>query len=294
MCPLCGSTSIKKRYTCKDHFATGELFDIYECIDCSFVFTQGAPDEREIARYYESPEYISHSNTQKGLLNKLFHVVRNIMLKRKAGLIKKLTFLKSGKLLDYGAGIGYFADKMVQKGWEVTAIEKSEKARKAAFENLGLEMLPEESMSQQKEGYFNVVTLWHVMEHIQEPDNLWEQIYRVLDESGIAVVAVPNCSSFDAEYYQEHWAAYDVPRHLWHFTPSTINEMARRHNFIMERCYTMPFDGFYISMLSEKYKQSTLAALRGVWNGFIGWMASFDKNNASSSIIYVFRKKKKR
>ena len=111
-CPLCGSNAIKKRFTCKDRFATGESFDIYECTDCSFAFTQGFPDEKEIGRYYESPTYISHSNTNKGLMNKVYHLVRKIMLRNKTNLVEKLTLLKNGRLLDYGAGTGYFARAM--------------------------------------------------------------------------------------------------------------------------------------------------------------------------------------
>ena len=291
-CPVCDSKSITKRHTCKDHFATGELFDIYECSDCGFVFTQGIPHENDIAPYYASPEYISHSNTQKGLLNKLFHIVRSMMLRRKVSLVKRLTLLRKGRLLDYGTGIGYFADKMKKAGWTVTAIDKSEQARQTAKEMFALDVLPQEALSQQKSGHFNVVTLWHVMEHIQELGAFWDELHRILDDKGIAIVAVPNCSSYDAEYYGENWAAYDVPRHLWHFTPSTIMNIAQKHNFILERCYTMPFDGFYISILSEKYKKSSFATLRGMWNGLLGWIASFDKNNASSSIIYVFRKRR--
>lgn len=292
VCPLCGSSSIETCFACKDHFATGEQFDIIKCKDCDFVFTQGVPDEKEIGRYYESPTYISHSNTKRGLVNKLYHIVRGIMLRRKVRLIKELTLLRKGKLLDYGAGTGYFAQAMQNAGWSVTAIEKSEQARQLAKEQFGLEMLPEEALTNIDSDQLNVVTMWHVLEHIQDLDTFWEQLNRILNSNGIAVIAVPNSTSYDAEYYRENWAAYDVPRHLWHFAPSTIMRWGEKHGFIMERIYPMPFDGFYISMLSERYKGARLAALRGLWNGFLGWIASFDKRKASSSIIYVFRKKR--
>lgn len=291
-CPLCNSTTIEKRFACKDYFASGESFDVFECKECGFTFTQGIPVETEIGKYYESPEYVSHSNTNKGLLNKLFHLVRSIMLRRKVSLIKKLTLLRKGKQLDYGAGIGYFANSMQKAGWSVTAIEKSSAAREQAKELFGLEILPEEALSKLPDKEYNAITLWHVMEHIQQLDNFWEQMHRILDDSGIAIIAVPNCASYDAEFYGEHWAAYDVPRHLWHFTSSTIAKIASKHNFILERRYPMPFDGFYISMLSERYKGRKSATLRGVWNGFLGWIASWDKCSASSSIIYIFRKKR--
>lgn len=291
-CPLCNSNNIEKRFSCKDHFATGELFDIYKCNECNFVFTQGIPDEKEIGRYYDTPSYVSHSNTSKGFINKLYHIARSIMLRRKTGLVKKLTMIRNGKLLDYGAGIGYFAKAMQDSGWQVTAIEKSSNARDFAKQNLKIEMQPEEYLSSIKEKSFDVVTMWHVMEHIQNLHEYWDTLHHILDENGIAIIAVPNCSSYDADCYRENWAAYDVPRHLWHFTPSTIMEFGRKHGFILERQYTMPFDGFYISMLSEKYKGAKLASLRGILNGLLGWTATFDKCSASSSIIYVFRKKR--
>ncbi len=292
ICPLCGSANIQKRFDCKDHFATGEVFEIYECNDCLFVFTQGVPDEKQIGRYYESPTYVSHSDTSKGIVNKLYHLARNIMLRRKVALVKKLTMLREGKILDYGAGTGYFARAMKNAGWEVTAIEKSENARNYSMETFKFEMLPEESLEQLPNENFDVISLWHVMEHIQNLDSFWERLSLLLEESGVLIIAVPNIKSYDAEYYGNNWAAYDVPRHLWHFSPTTIQQIGKKHGFILERQRTMPFDGFYISMLSERYKGSRIPFIKGLWNGFVGWIAGFDKRNASSSIIYVFRKKR--
>lgn len=292
VCPLCKGSYIRKRFTCKDHFATGEVFDIYECTECGFVFTQGIPDEKEIGRYYESQEYISHSNTKKGIFNKIYHIVRAIMLRRKTDLIEKLTLLKNGNILDYGAGTGYFAHAMAKKGWEVTAIEKSPQARELAKTRFGLEIFSEEHLSEIGDKELDVVTLWHVMEHIQELDRFWDELYRIIDDTGIAVIALPNCKSYDAKIYKENWAAYDVPRHLWHFTPDTLMRWGEKHGFILERQITMPFDGFYISMLSERYRGSMLASMRGLWNGLKGWCATSTRREASSSIIYVFRKKR--
>lgn len=291
-CPLCKGSDIKKRFSCKDHFATGEEFGICECHACGFVFTQNVPDEKEIGRYYESQDYISHSNTKKGFFNKVYHIVRTIMLHRKVNLIEKLTLLKNGKVLDYGAGTGYFARAMAKEGWEVTAIEKSPQARELSLKEFKFEMLPEEYLSKIGNKEFDVVTLWHVMEHIQELDMFWDELYRIIDDTGIAVIALPNCKSYDAMKYKENWAAYDVPRHLWHFTPNTIMRWGEKHGFILERQITMPFDGFYISMLSERYKGSRTASIRGIWNGLMGWLATSTHREASSSIIYVFRKKR--
>ena len=290
-CPLCKGSRIAKRFTCKDHFATNEEFEVHECRDCGFVFTQGIPDEKEIGRYYESQTYISHSNTKKGLLNKVYHCVRAIMLRMKVNLIERLTLLKNGSILDYGAGTGHFARAMEKTGWDVTAIEKSPQARELAQKEFGFRMFPEEHLKQIEDKELDVVTLWHVMEHIQELDTFWDELYRILDDTGIAVIAVPNCKSYDAMHYKENWAAYDVPRHLWHFTPGTIMRWGEKHNFILEREYTMPFDGFYISMLSERYKGSGVPGVRGFRTALKGWFAQWTRRDASSSIIYVFRKR---
>ena len=291
-CPLCKSSAIRKRFVCIDKFATGEQFDIYECTDCGLVFTQNFPDEKEIDRYYESPAYISHSNTSKGLVNSVYHLVRKIMLQKKARKVEQLTGHKSGRLLDYGAGTGHFARIMKSRGWDVTAIEKNGKARELALREFGFEMQPVEALKAIKDKELDIVTMWHVMEHIQEPDNMWRELHRILADSGIAIIAVPNSASYDALNYKEYWAAYDVPRHLWHFTPDTIAQWGGKHGFTLDRQYTMPFDGFYISMLSEQYKGSRLHTAKGFWNGFKGWVAQWRRSSASSSIIYVFRKKR--
>ena len=291
-CPLCKSCAIKKRFACKDFFATGETFDIYECCDCHFTFTQDFPDENEIGRYYESPTYISHSDTNKGITNKLYHLVRRIMLRRKTRLVERLTQTKRGKILDYGAGTGYFARAMANKGWNVTAIEKSDKARELAKEEFGFEMYPVEAMAGIQDKSLDAITMWHVMEHIQDLDKIWGELHRTLGDNGTAVIAVPNCISYDARRYKEHWAAYDAPRHLWHFAPDTITQWGAKHGFQLERQCTMPFDGFYISMLSEKNKGSRLHTIKGFWNGFKGWLAQAKRRSASSSIIYVFKKKR--
>lgn len=291
-CPLCKSDAIRKRFACVDKFATGEQFDIYECSCCGLVFTQDIPDEKEIDKYYESPAYISHSNTNKGLINSIYQLVRRVMLRNKARLVERLTLLKNGKILDYGAGTGHFARVMAAKGWDVTAIEKNSNARELALKEFGFEMHGVETLATIADKELDVVTMWHVMEHVQDVDKMWNELYRILDDTGIAVIAVPNCCSYDAHKYGEHWAAYDVPRHLWHFTPSSIMRWGEKHGFLLEKQYTMPFDGFYISLLSEQNKGSRLHTVKGFWNGFKGWLAQCRRRSASSSIIYVFRKRR--
>lgn len=291
-CPLCGGTHLKRVMTCTDFYASGEQFDVVSCEDCGFTFTQGVPVEAEIGRYYETPDYISHSDTKKGAMNALYHQVRKYMLGKKARLIVKESHRKSGRLLDIGTGTGYFAATMAQRGWKVEAIEKNEQARLFAKEHFGLEVKSEAALQEFQSGSFDVITLWHVMEHLEHLDRTWERLYELLSDRGILIVAVPNCSSYDAEKYGEYWAAYDVPRHLWHFTPVTIQQLASKHGFIMAARHPMPFDAFYVSILSEKHRKSSLPFMKGMCTGTLAWFSALGRKERSSSMIYVFRKKR--
>lgn len=290
-CPLCGGTHLKRVMTCTDFYASGEQFDVFSCEDCGFTFTQDVPVEAEIGRYYETPDYISHSDTKKGAMNVLYHRVRKYMLGKKARLVAKESHRKSGRLLDIGTGTGYFAATMAQRGWKVEAIEKNEQARAFAKQHFGLEVMNEEALQELEPGSFDVITLWHVMEHLEHLDRTWERLYELLSDRGKLIVAVPNCSSYDAEKYREYWAAYDVPRHLWHFTPVTIQQWASKHGFVMAARHPMPFDAFYVSILSEKHRKNSFPFIKGMYTGTLAWFSALGRKERSSSMIYVFRKK---
>ena len=155
-----------------------------------------------------------------------------------------------------------------------------------------LDVKPESALQEFAPGSFDVITLWHVMEHLEHLNETWEMLRELLTEKGMLIVAVPNCSSYDAERYGEYWAAYDVPRHLWHFTPGTIQQLASRHGFIMAARHPMPFDAFYVSMLSEKHRGSSCSFLKGMYVGTLAWFSTLGRKERSSSMIYVFRKKR--
>jgi 2-polyprenyl-3-methyl-5-hydroxy-6-metoxy-1,4-benzoquinol methylase/predicted RNA-binding Zn-ribbon protein involved in translation (DUF1610 family) len=290
-CPLCGGTHLVKKMTCTDFYASGEQFDLLQCENCGFQFTQGFPVEKEIGKYYETPDYISHSDTKKGMMNELYHLVRSRMLQKKAQLINNITGKTSGKILDIGTGTGYFSHTMQQKGWQVEAIEKSEQARSFAKKNFNLDIKDDSGLNDFSSGSFDVITLWHVMEHLEHLNETWERLHELLKDDGCLVVAVPNCSSYDAQKYKEFWAAYDVPRHLWHFTPDSIKKFGEKHNFTLVNHLPMPFDAFYVSILSEKYKESKSSLVKGLFAGTLAWFSSLSNKEKSSSIIYVFRKK---
>ena len=290
-CPLCGGQRLEHALTCTDHYASGEQFEVVRCVHCGFLMTQNVPVEAEIGKYYETPDYISHSDTQKGLMNRVYHWVRQYMLTRKAALVEHCSQMTKGHLLDYGTGTGYFANAMARQGWNVNAIEKSPQARAFAKTNFQLEVEAETALKDYPSDTFDVVTLWHVMEHLEHLNEIWKTLHRILKKNGTLIVAVPNPNAYDAQKYKEWWAAYDVPRHLWHFAPPVMQQFGTKHGFTLEEQRPMPFDAFYVSMLTEKYKGSKISFVKGLWTGTFAWFHALRNKERSSSMIYVFRKK---
>lgn len=289
-CPLCGSKDITDAMTCVDRYASGESFHIGRCADCGFMFTRDAPVEAEIGRYYESPDYISHTDTARGAMNTVYHWVRSFMLRRKARLVERLSGHGSGRLLDIGSGTGYFADTMRRRGWQTDTIEKSAEARAFAQQHFGITSWGEEAYATLGDKSYDTITLWHVMEHIEQLNRLWDGLRRWLKDDGVLIVAVPNCSGYDAQHYGADWAAYDVPRHLWHFTPTTMEAFARKHGLRLTEMKAMPFDAFYVSMLTEQHLGHSLSFARGLLTGTRALAASVGDRRQSSSLTYVMRK----
>jgi len=291
VCPLCKSDKITVILSCTDYFISHEVFPIAQCQKCGFRFTQDYPDEKDIGRYYESEDYISHSNTSKGFSNKLYRLARNLMLRRKLFIVNKITAKNRGFLLDIGSGTGHFANTMKRGGWQVKGIEINEKARNFSKANFGLDISgPEDIPSLQTSG-FDCITLWHVLEHFHDPFKYASEISRLLKPGGVCVIALPNSSSFDAEHFGKFWAAYDVPRHLWHFNPVTFRRFAEQNGFKLEKILSLPLDLFYISILSEKYSGSRISFFTGMTVAKMYWFASIFKKERSSSIIYILRKR---
>ena len=289
-CPLCLSDKISLQFNCTDHFISNEVFQVFACHDCGFKFTQDYPEESEIGKYYESEVYISHSDTSKGFSNKLYRLARNLMSRRKCGIIEEVTEMNTGHLLDIGSGTGYFADTMLRAGWKVTGIEINEKARRFSTSQFGLEVIDPADISTLQTGSFDCVTLWHVLEHFHDPFRYSSEILRLLKPGGICVIALPNSSSYDALHYESFWAAYDVPRHLWHFNSSTFSRFAKKAGFMLADMRNLPLDVFYISTLSEKYKGSGFSFIKGMTKAkWFAFLSLFNKRR-SSSIVYILRK----
>jgi SAM-dependent methyltransferase len=289
-CLVCKSKDVSFHLTCKDYFTSSESFDILKCNNCGFLFTQNPPAESEIGRYYNTGEYISHSDTKKGLINFLFHSARNLMLLRKRNLVKMVTRKNSGTLLDIGSGTGYFPAFMKKHGWAVTGLEVNEKAREYAKEKFNLNILTEDEFRGSKPGIYDCITLWHVLEHFHDPIKYMARIKNLLKEEGICIIAIPNSDSFDAKIYGKYWAAYDVPRHLWHFNPTNFRLFSEKNGFMVDRIRSLPLDIFYISILSEKYKGSKLAFIHGLLRASPFAFLSLIRIKRSSSVIYVLRK----
>lgn len=288
-CPLCKSDNFKQKLKCNDHFLTKEVFEICECLSCGFIFTQDHPEENQSGKYYESEEYISHTGSGKGLINRLYGIVRTFMLSRKKTLIERTSGIKKGTLLDIGSGSGFFAATMHRAGWNVSAIEINEKARKGSEEKFGIKAYDPGDLSKLSSGSFDVITLWHVLEHFHDPFRYSSEILRLLKPGGVCIAALPNSSSHDAVFYKSHWAAYDVPRHLWHFSPATFKFFAEKSGFSYEKMIPLPLDVFYISSLSEKYKGGALWEIKGMIMGkWFLFLSFFD--NRYSSLIYILRK----
>jgi len=290
VCPLCFSEKIGPQFVCTDHFISKKEFTIFKCSDCDFSFTQDYPDETEIARYYESDSYISHSNTSEGFSNKLYRIARRMMLSKKKGLIRKFTGLNKGTILDIGSGTGHFADTMKKAGWVSKGIEINEKARNFSISHFGLEVFTPAEISTFEPAGFDCITLWHVLEHFHNPFNYISEISRILKPDGICVIALPNCSSFDAKHYNRFWAAWDVPRHLWHFNAATFRLFSEKTGFLLKDLRILPLDVFYISQMSEKYKSSSLPFIKGMMKGLIFAFLSVFNKSRSSSVMYVLRK----
>jgi 2-polyprenyl-3-methyl-5-hydroxy-6-metoxy-1,4-benzoquinol methylase len=290
-CPACDSGNISSRFSAIDHTVSKKTFDIWQCADCSIRFTQDVPSRDAIAPYYQSQAYVSHSNTRKGIINKLYHWVRSYTLRAKRRMIIHLTTLRKGKLLDIGAGTGSFASIMRKAGWEVTGLEPDETARHNAKQQYQLELQPIEALAQQPAGGFDVITLWHVLEHVHDLHGYMDTFYHLLAPRGTLFVAVPNYTCLDADTYGAYWAAYDVPRHLYHFSPHSMDILAERHGMQVVAHQAMWFDSFYVSLLSEQYKHGFNNLPAAFWNGCLSNWEAFDDVSKCSSVIYVIRKK---
>ncbi len=271
----------------KDHSVSSEQFELYRDENLDLLITYPQPDENNLPKYYESDDYISHTDSKRSLFEKVYHLVKSKALKSKLKLINSLQN-KKGSLLDIGAGTGEFLMIAKDNGWQTIGIEPSAKAREIAIQK-GVSF--SESLKNLDSFSFDVITMWHVLEHVPNLDNQIKELKRLLKPNGTLLIAVPNFNSFDAKHYGIFWAAYDVPRHLWHFSKTAIKKLFAKEGMHLEKVLPMPFDSFYVSLLSEKYKTGKMNFIKAFIIGFqSNWKAK--QNLEYSSHIYVIKNAK--
>lgn len=289
-CPCCGSNNIHQALSAQDYTVSKDIFEIWHCNDCSFRFTQNIPVMEEIGKYYQSNAYVSHSDTQEGLVNKMYHIVRNRTLQSKRKLIQFFTKKKSGVLLDIGAGTGAFAHTMKVAGWDVTGLEPDVIARQNAFNKYQLHLQLPDELYGLSANCFDTITMWHVLEHVHDLHGYIDCFKKILKADGKLIIAVPNYTSKDAATYKEYWAAYDVPRHLYHFSPASMRQLMQQYGFVIESYKPMFFDSFYVSLLSEQYKNGEGHWVKAFFNGLLSNLNCLLNPTLCSSVIYVIKK----
>lgn len=290
VCPLCGNSQISSTLSVKDYSISQETFQLKNCNSCNFLFTTPIPDQDKIGRYYASDVYISHTDSNKGVIEQLYQLVRKRTLAGKRKLIASLSYREKGSILDYGCGTGAFLNEMKLNGWEAHGIEPDAGARAKAEQLIGgVVGLPSDLSSLATQSY-DVISMWHVLEHVHDLNGTIQEIKRLLKPEGKLFVAVPNHQSFDAQHYGAFWAAYDVPRHLHHFSPDTMKSLMERNGLKIVAKKGMWFDSFYVSMLSEKYKAGKINYLKAFCIGLFSNVVACLKVEKCSSLIYVISK----
>ena len=290
-CPICNKEDIASLLHTKDYSLTGDDFQIIQCANCTLEYTDPSPSKEAIAPYYNFPSYISHTDTKEGLVNQIYHKVRNYTLTQKTNWVQSLFTGHKGQLLEVGAGTGAFAHSMLKKGWKVTALEPDAASRKKALENYDINLLPIEELFQLEPAKYEVITLWHVLEHVHDLNAYMKTFHSLLKPNGRLIIAVPNYTSYDAGFYMNFWAAYDVPRHLYHFSPLSMHYLAKKHKMSIVQKMPMWFDSFYVSLLSEKYKESgIIGMMRAFFVGCISNLIAVRNADRGSSMIYEIKK----
>lgn len=288
-CPVCNSNKFSHFLNVPDWLVSKESFEIVECNQCTFKFISNAPTPELAGPYYESEEYVEHSDTKQGLIYTVYHQARKWMLKYKLRTIKK--HQSGNKLLDIGSGSGYFLNFMKKNGYDVTGVEISDKAVELCRKTFGISAYsPAEFLKNNLNKDFDLITMWHVFEHVYSFNEYFETISKSLKKTGTLIVALPNCLSFDASYNKEYWNGFDTPRHLWHFTPATFKAFAEKRGFKLKKMHSLPLDPFFNAMVSASYKRKFTFLPFTFFIGLLSSIIALFNFNKTSSIIYILEK----
>ena len=288
-CLVCGQNNFKTLFSCKDFVATGKDFQLQYCESCSFIFTNPRPNISEIGKYYQSDQYISHSGEKKGLIYKIYDIVRDFSIRQKLNLIKK--YHKSGKLMDLGCGLGYFLNGIkLDKTFDGLGVDISDDAVEYVKNTFGINVKNESELDNLDKHTFDIITQWHVLEHVHYLNERMQQLHHLLEQDGTMFIAVPNSKSKDAEIYKEYWDGYDVPRHLYHFNQKSFSLLMEKHGFKIVEIKPMWFDAPYICMRSEVHLKNRFPFINGAINGIKSTAAALSTGE-HSTLLFVVKKK---
>lgn len=270
----------------KDYSVSGEEFELIKNSEFGFLETIPQPISEKIPEYYKSEDYISHTDSKRNLFEKVYHFIRNISLKKKLNLVNSFS-VKEKKLLDVGCGTGDFLQIMQKNKWEAFGIEPNERARAVANKKTNHSVYESSQLNVFNPASFDVITLWHVLEHLPNLEIHIATFKKLLKPKGVLIIAVPNYKSYDAKHYKNFWAAYDVPRHLWHFNRNSISSLVSKYAMHVTKIKPMWFDAFYVSLLSEKYRTGKMNLIKGFWIGLLSNIKSMHTKECSSLIYTV-------
>lgn len=290
-CPVCGNNQFKQITETQDYTVTNERFQIIQCTKCTCALTYPQPDQDRLPSYYQSDQYISHASKAASVFDRIYIAVRRVTLTWKTKIIA--TYAKEKSILDYGCGTGNFVHHLKSKGWKVLGIEPSTKAFEQAQQQISKPEIAQELRP--NAGQFSIITLWHVLEHVPDPKQTLNTLKKHLQERGTLFIAVPNLNSWESNHYGQYWAAYDTPRHLWHFTRTSMQHLAQSVNLEIKNIIPMKQDAFYVSMLSEKYQHNRPIGPILFAKGLLSGLRSNRQARTTkeySSLIYVLQNEK--
>ena len=276
---------------CKDHTVSGETFQLLYESELDMLITYPAPAISDLGTYYESEDYISHTDSNQSFFDTIYQFVKTYTISKKVKMLRGFCDPKESEksILDIGCGTGDFMVACKKRGFQVCGIEPSKKAKEIVTSKIEAELF--DDISDLNSQNYDVITMWHVLEHVPNLKEYISKLKTLLKPNGTLIIAVPNFKSYDAKYYKEFWAAYDVPRHLSHFSKKTISKLFLKEQMEVVKTIPMKFDSYYVSLLSEKYKTGKTNFLKATYIGFISNLKAI-KSKEYSSLIYILKKSK--
>ena len=290
ICPICGNSDISHFADCTDHEVSGETYSLLRCDRCGLILTDNPPEGEERSAYSKLEQELGQAHHPQKLVEYLFFHARFFSIRWKQRLVEQITRMTRGRILNYGAESGYFSSRMSDRGWHVTSLEEHHEKRVFSLEMFHHRMMELSEIDNLPHQSFDAITLWHTLEHQDDPDAIADKLKGTLKSNGLIFIAVPNTDSYDAAYYGRYWAAWDVPRHRWHFNTESMIRFGCRHGLVLMHHRGMPLDVFYISLLSERNRGGRFWFVKGLARGAVFRFKSRKHRDRSSSIVYVFRK----